>query len=65
MSTRAGWTFNGHHYTECASQRMGRPLFTFHRNGVRMSEREWRKAMAEDKAQENQRSATQDEKPRT
>lgn len=50
MTTRVGWTFNGHHYTRCASARMGRPLFTCHRDGVRMNERDWHKSLAADRA---------------
>lgn len=50
MSTRSGWTFNGHHYTTCESSRMGCPIVTYHRDGVRLSERDWRRLMAQDRA---------------
>jgi hypothetical protein len=50
MSTRYGWTFNGHHYTTCESVRMGRPLVSYHRDGVKLTEREWRRLMAADRA---------------
>ncbi len=50
MTTQYGWTFNGHHYTECESTRLGRPWFSFHRDGVKLTEKEWRLLMKEDRA---------------
>lgn len=47
--TSEGWTVNGHHYTHCLSVRMGRPLETFHRDGIKLTEREWRRLMAQDR----------------
>lgn len=57
MATRAGRTFNGHHYTTCHSTRLSSPIVTYHRDGVRLTEREWRRHMEADKRADAEKQA--------
>lgn len=45
MAMRTGWTFNGKHFTETRTCRMGMHRIMFFIDGKPASEREWRLAM--------------------
>lgn len=57
MAMRYGWTFNGAHYSVCESVRLSSPITTYHRNGVRMTEREWRRMMDADRRADAKQNA--------
>ena len=49
MATHAAWTYNGHHYTNTQSTRLGSPIETYHRDGKRMAYTAWRAAFFADR----------------
>lgn len=52
MAMRTGWTFNGKHFAETRTCRMGMRRVMFFVDGKPTAEREWRLAMREAKAAE-------------